>query len=139
MKKQIKPIVWGLVVCTVLGIGLMIGGVYSIVENENFKKYSLETEAIITKIGESTNSDGDFHSYVYVTFFVNDNEYVGDLGYYPKIAMIGDRVNIRYDPENPQKFRCSGISYDGMIMVPVGIAFFLVGMFFYRQYKREPK
>jgi len=139
MKKQVKPIVWGLVICTVLGIGLMIGGVYAIIDNENFKKYTLETEAIVTKIDEHTGSDGDSHYYVIVTFSVNGTEYTGDLGYYPKIAMKGDRINIRYDPENPQKFRYNGVSYDGLIMVPAGAAFFIIGMVLYRWHKREPK
>ena len=135
MKKGTKLIALCLLICTVFGIVLMIAGVYSIIDNENFKKYAIETEAIVTKIDEGTDATDHTYRYVYVKFFVNGTEYSGKLNFLPSGMKKGDAVKIRYDPDNPQKFRYSGISYAGLLMVPCGVIFFIVGMFFFKKYE----
>jgi len=134
MKKEAKKIFLRLLIPIIIGIGSIITGIFLIVENENYKKHTTETEAIITRIEQDNESTHN----VYITFSVNGTEYSGILGTYGSGMKEGNSVNIRYEPDNPQNFRYSSISGWGLGMLLVGGAFFIIGMVSYKQYKRKP-
>jgi len=132
MKKEAKPIIWKLLIPIMIGIGLMIAGVFLIVENENNKKHTTETEAIITRIEQYYLMDNQSTHNVYVQFSVNGTEYSGILGTYGSGMKEGNIVKIRYEPDNPQNFRYSGSS-GGAGFLLLGGALFTICMILYKR------
>ena len=120
----------------VFGFGVMILGVYLIIENENFKKTSIATKAIVTNIDDSATADDSSKYDVYVKFFVNETEYSGIIKNFSGRTNKGDYVKIRYNPNEPQDIRSGDISHTGVMMLPFGAVFFIIGVFFSYKYKR---
>jgi len=110
----------GLIFPIVIGIGLIIAGIITIIENENFGKNASETEAIITRIEADSDPEGGTSHTAYVSFFINGTEYGGKLDTYTSKMKEGNYVKIRYDPANPKNFRYSGFAYGGLIMILLG-------------------
>ena len=120
MDKEKKRMIRGLPFAFIIGIGLIIAGIITIIENENFGKYASETEATITRIEVSSDGDGGTNHTAFVIFFVNGTEYRGKLDTYTSKMKEGSNVRIRYDPNNPKKFRYCGFSYGGLLMILLG-------------------
>ena len=130
MKKETKPIIWELLIPIIIGIGLIIAGIFFIVENEIYKKHTTETEAIITHIEQYPGTDSD--PTVYVAFSVNGVEYSGRLGSYGSSMKEGNSVKIRYKPDNPQNFR-HNITSGGVVLMLLGGAFSTICIILYKR------
>ncbi len=99
-----------------VGIAIIIAGFIASGIIDKFNETAVETYAIITSIEEkksaSDNSDNEAKSSglfnkakVNIIYNVDGKQYENDLGYYDDELEKGQVVNIKYDPENPNKIK----------------------------------
>jgi len=124
-------------VFALVGLIIIVVGAAITISNQYFLRTAVEATAVITDIYTTRNSDGDTLYTVYVRFYVNDDEYVGQLGVWHSGMAIGQSVKIYYDPDNPYRFR----SEIGIVLIVslllFGSIFLLVSfILFYRMKKR---
>lgn len=116
------------VVFAIIGIGLIIGGIFSIKNSKEFMENAIETYAIITDIQTSRDSDGDIDHDVFVEFEVNGKKYDGELDSYTSGMHEGGTTLIYYNPNNPNDFRSSFSKFGGVILIVLGSIFSAVGI-----------
>lgn len=112
---------------TVIGILVIIVGVFYNKSFMEFKKTAVETEATITEIYYYSDSDGETHGIVYVAFEVDGKMYQGELGYYSSGMYEGDVVEVLYNPQNPNDFKSSS-NFLGIFFIIIGLVFLVVGV-----------
>ncbi|MBO5376098.1 MAG: DUF3592 domain-containing protein [Bacilli bacterium] len=113
----------------VIGIGCVVGFVFTKNSNDDFMKKAVETSAEIVRIKEKYDSlDEDYEYTVYVEFDVDGLTYEGILNEYHSGMREGDKVTIYYDPQDPENFR-SGSDFLVFIPLIVGVIFAIVGSF----------
>lgn len=111
----------------IVGAAIIMGGVFWISSNSRFKETAIETQATIVDIDTYRDSDGETHHTVYVEFEVDNNIYEGTLGYYSSNMYIGGQTDIYYDPLNPNDFKSTSNDFGGIILVGMGLIFFVIG------------
>ena len=114
------------VIFVFIGICLILGGIVSYIDDLNFKKTAVETNAIITKIDISQNARGKTIHRVYVKFFVNGRDYDEKLSHWYSGMAEGQDVKVYYNPNNPRIFRSDDIMKN-LIFILMGIICFLAG------------
>ena len=139
MKKKSKnPTLLIFLMFATIGVILFGIGIALFVSDKNFKSTAKETEAKITDIYTSRDSDGDTSHTVYVSYSIKGQEYSGRLNYYTSGMREGQNVTIYYDPANPGDFRGGGAAVALYILGIMGIVFFIVGFIGLRsQIKRK--
>ncbi len=110
----------------IIGIAMLIGGVYVQKKNSEFIKNSLVAEATITNIRTYGSRDSVEHV-VDVEFVVDGEHYTGELNEYSSSMYVGKKVKIYYDPACPGNFRGKSIAYGGYILIIMG-AFFVLSI-----------
>ena len=115
------------IIFALIGAGLIMGGAFAISSNEKFKETAIKTQATIVDIDTHTDTDGDTSHTVYVEFEVDNNTYDGVLGYYSSGMYIGGQTDIYYDPLNPNNFKSSSNGFVGILLIGMGLVFFLIG------------
>jgi len=139
-------------VFALVGIGLMIVGFVLYRNGENFRRSAVETTATITdiqtrRVQTRRRSNIDRHIYdidfvdhglgssipvynyegqVFVSFFVDGREYIGELNRWNSNMRIGQGINIYYDPNDPQNFRSFHNHFVALLIVPFGAVIFIV-------------
>lgn len=113
----------------VAGLFIIILGIYLNKENSKFMKDAIETEAEITEITTSRDSDGNVSHSVEVIFYVDGKEYGGILGYYNSNMYEGKIIDIYYEPQNPNNFRSDNLNTVIFIMLPFGSICIIAGFF----------
>ncbi|MGN0401279.1 MAG: DUF3592 domain-containing protein [Acetatifactor sp.] len=116
-------------VFAIVGIGLFIGGVFFLKSSLEFKKIAKETTATISEIRTSTDSDGDIHHSVYVTYKVNGDTYKDrPLNFYSSGMYEGKKMTILYDPNNPNRIgSASNNIFTTALLMGMGLIFGSVG------------
>lgn len=114
-------------VFALVGVGLIIGGVFSVISSSKFKNTAIETTAEVISVSKHTDTDGDTSYTVYVSYIVDGTMYNGSYStssYVPE----GSNQTIYYDRNNPNKMKFSLSSSGGIIMSVFGIPFCAVGV-----------
>ena len=131
MSKGYKQLMaWMLSGFGVIGAVVITVACFIITANARFIATAGETDAVITDISTRTGgrSSGTSRS-VSIKFSVNGAEYKGGLDYWSTGMAVGKTVKIYYDLDNPQNFRSkSGASIAGLIVLGLGVVFFLVAV-----------
>ena len=111
-----------LIVVSIFCLVLVIIGIVIQINNSNYLKTALTTDAVITRI--DSERTGDTESYdVYITYNVNNVEYDGVLGLYYTGMHTGQIIQIYYDPENPSDCRDIHTDYKGLMLIGFAILF----------------
>lgn len=124
--RKINPM--KLLVLIFLLIGIVFTGILGIFMaiNINIKKNYVPADATIVDFVR--NHSGD-NTLTVVKYFVDGQEYESSLNSYSSNWSVGDRVNVYYNPENPDETKME-IPVIMMIVFPsFGIVFIAVGLF----------
>lgn len=103
---------------TIIGLLLIIFGLYFYNKDNLFKNSSIKTEGVVSK---KTDSD------IFVEFYVQGKKYSGSINYYSSNIYEGDRIKIYYDPSNPNIFQGEGSYLYVLIFGIIGSTFLLIG------------
>ena len=112
-----------------VGIGLLAGGVFWLVNALNFKATAEKITGEITRIESYLDSDGDMSHSVFVTYHYGGKLYE-DVGIssYSSSMYEGKEITLYCDPERPGKIRESSMYFFGPIMlIGMGAIFACVG------------
>lgn len=115
------------IIFTLVGAGIIVGGIFSANSSSKFKETAVETTAEVISVNTYTDSDGDIRYTVYVSYTVDGIKYNGSYStssYVPE----GSKKIIYYDRNNPSKMRTSTSSSGGIMMFAFGILFGAVGV-----------
>lgn len=115
------------IVFAIIGIGVLVFGIYLHIENTEFMKTAIKTEAVIDSVTSHLDSDNERVYEVYVSYNVDEKIYGGVLGTWHSGMYEGQMVDIYYSPINPANFKNSSSSYVGLIVCAFGGVFALAG------------
>lgn len=115
------------IVFSIVGAGIIIGGIFIAISSLKFKETALETTAEVISVSKHTDSDGDTSYTVYVSYNVGGQMYNNS---YSTSSYISEGRNIRvyYDKNNPSKMRTTTSSAGGIMMSVFGIPFCAIGL-----------
>lgn len=145
MQKQlnVRPKWIGMIfVCTGL-ICLLIGILAWFRTNSKLERYE-HTAATIVRIREHRDSEGEMQYDVYIDYTGDDAVYSDRrLGYYSSGMKRGDRIEIAYDPDDPEQIIVAGagahiVSYILGFIGVVHLGMGLLAVHAFRE-KREPE
>lgn len=108
---------------------LVIGGSF-LVADHNAQQHYHTADAQITDIESYQGSDGERRHHIWVSYTVEGTAYESLLSYYSSSMRVGQRLEIRYNPEDPYEVQVPESALFGWIFGGVGLLFFLLGMFF---------
>lgn len=121
------------IVFALVGAGLIIGGIFTIVSTVKFKETAVQTTATVVNVDKHKDPDGDTSYRVYLTYNANGKTYNGSYStsYY---VTEGSTETIYYDRNNPDSMKTTISTSAGIIMSVVGMPFgaFGIGMIFYK-------
>lgn len=115
------------IIFSVVGAGIIIGGIFSAVSTSKFKGTAVETTATVISVSKHTDSDGDTSYTVYVSYTVDGTMYNNNYSTSSYISE-GSRVKVYYDKNNPSIMKTTTSSFGGIIMSIFGIPFCAVGL-----------
>lgn len=118
-------IIW--IVFLILGIVFVGIAVMIHINDSNFKKNAMKTEATIIDIREYTDYDDEIEHDVFIEYRVQGNVYNKELDYYSSSMRIGGSVTIYYDPKNPNDFVSEGASIGIIACSIIGAIFAIIG------------
>ena len=101
--KQMIVMIFGLIGCIFIAVGVLLYKVDS-----KYKKYGIETTAVIEEISSHIGHKNRREHDVIVSYYAGDQHYEEELGYYSSSMRIGDEVTIYYLPDNPRKISKKG-------------------------------
>lgn len=84
--------------------GFCLWGVYAAYTGWQLQTKGVTTPGIVVRLSEHSDSDGGCCTYVpVIDFKVNERVYTieGDTASYPPAYDVGEQVDVRYDPANP--------------------------------------
>lgn len=129
MKKG-KIIYLPLIIFSIVGIGLLVGGIFYYMNYNNFKSKAEEVTGEISRIESYYDSDHDLRHQVYVSY-TYDGVYCEDvsIGSYSSSMYEGKKITLLCDPENPHHImeKSSG-TIGGLILMGMGAIFSVVGI-----------
>ena len=100
MAVNVKKIYW---LIAIMGIVFIVAGAALLLITFTMKSMTSDypvTEAVISSIEKNAEDD---EPTVLIDYSVNRRAYHGELGYYSSSYKTGDKIDIRYDPEDPTK------------------------------------
>lgn len=124
-----SPIAGG-IVCLIMGILVMVTGVFLSISEKEFQEKALTTTAVITDIDThitrkkgKTKKDHD----VYVEYEVGGQKYRSELNVYKSSMREGNSIEVFYDPANPKdaRVKAGGVN---IILVVIGAFVFILGI-----------
>lgn len=118
---------------SILGVCWILGGVVYYIFSSNFRKKAIRTTATITEIQMYRNSEGVEHCNVDVEFEVDGKVYGGRLGSFSSARGMwkGGKIEIDYNPDNPNKFKSIGSDRTTIICILVGIFWLVLNYFIF--------
>lgn len=137
MKKQeqVGRVLMAGIILLLMGIG-MLKKVVDIVQYERTISESVSIDAVVSRVEQYEDADGDTQSDVYITYTYQGEEY--EVKYEPETdsgykELIGKTVAVRIDPDHPDVLmenliKSRFIVYIGVLMVWGGIAVVRVGL-----------
>jgi hypothetical protein len=127
-----------LLVCAVIGLGLIVGGAFWATRRLDFLKHCLHAQGTVVEQREKTGSKFTTYYYPVVEFRTENGEkvqFVGGAGSSGgPLIQTGSTVEVVYDPADPSQARIK--SFTQYWLGPVGIAAMglalaLTGIFFF--------
>lgn len=118
-----------LVIFMIIGFAMAIGGIVMTVNRKQKDSYYGTATGTITDVSHHTNSDGDDMYAAVYTYYVDDIEYTFTDDTSTSVRpSIGKRVDIRYNPENPEIAYVGGRIWMGVILLGMGVLFMLAAI-----------
>lgn len=105
------------IIITLIGLGLLIAGIIKIREKSHLRNWGIKTEGIIYSLEQSRH---DEVYYPVVRFKTKEQQWITrklDFGTNPPRYAEGSKVNLIYDPDEPENVDIDGALQ--LIMVPV--------------------
>lgn len=102
---------WAPRVCLALGVLLLVGGAIAFVHTKRFVSGSERATGTVIDLSSRTDSDGTVTYHPVVRFTTAKGrtvQFVSDSGSSPATKSEGDRVEVLYDPDDPQDAKLSG-------------------------------
>ncbi len=99
--------------------------------NDDFIKNSKTTQATIIDINTRITGSGDDRKTehdVFVSFYVDDKKYEGEINSYKTGMHVGNRIEIYYNLDDPDDFLSKSDANGIIVGIILGIIFALVGM-----------
>lgn len=109
-----------------LGIGLVVWGIFLQIKINKEIDKNLITEATVIEVTEETSPYSKMEQRILVKFTVDDKEYEGYLRKYEEEAKIDDKVTIYYNKEDPNFFYKYEINPLGYSLIAGGIFLILI-------------
>ncbi|MCL1900782.1 MAG: DUF3592 domain-containing protein [Firmicutes bacterium] len=100
--RKVSPLKILALILLLIGIGFLIPSVFFYKDADYLVKNGILTDATIIEIITIRSGD-DENKNAIVEYFVNGQKYVNNLGFYSKSMRVGQTVQIRYLPENPNR------------------------------------
>lgn len=123
-----------------VGIGMLLGGGFTVVRDRNFVAQADMVQAEITKITEYADSDGDVSHTVYVQYEYNGQFFSSRLSEYSSSMYVGKSIELYINPQAPSEVRYARMVYFGSAMLLImGGIFFVVGFCVLLAYSRSRK
>jgi len=123
--------------------GFCLWGVYAAYTGWLLQTKGVTTPGIVTRLDERSSSEGGCCTYVpVVDFEVNDQVYTleGDNASYPPAYEVGEQVDVRYDPTNPNTAQIDSLFARWLfpvIIIPTMIlAALVINFFMIRAWRR---
>lgn len=91
------------IILLLAGIVFIFAAFFVPVKTAVFRKNGVKTKAEIVRIASIANNDGSNDKEVYVRYSADGKEYTGQLGYYSISMKVGDKIDIIYIKDNPEK------------------------------------
>jgi len=117
-----------------VGIGLLLGSFFTFRSTSSFLNGSTNAEGTVVKLNQSRANNNNSITYTPVVRFINQNnesiEFISAVSSNPPSYAIGQKDEVLYRPENPQKaqinsfFSLWGVSF---ILGVMGLVFSLIG------------
>lgn len=111
----------------IVGLVMIVLGIFLTIETSEFRKTAIETTAEVISVGRDTDTDGDIHYNVYVSYNVGNEVYESSYST-SSYTREGSSITVYYDPENPTDMRTSTSNLFGIIMSVMGIVFSVIGL-----------
>ena len=120
------------IVATIIGVLVILFGILSLNMDASFSKNYKETTAVVVKINQIEERDGNNKRYmkthVYVNYTIDNKVYNGELDKNSGYKM-NDIVTIYYNLDNPTEIRTSKeMHYRGVVIIIVGFLIIIVGV-----------
>ncbi len=99
--------------------------------NEEFIKNSKIAQATIIDINTRITGSGDNRRTehdVFVSFYVDEKKYEGEINSYKTGMHVGDRIEVYYNPNDPDDFLSKSDANGIVVGIILGIVFALVGI-----------
>jgi len=116
-----------LIIFAIVGILFIIVGGFIIKSDSKFKETAIKTTATITDIDTYYDTYNETHYTVSVEFEVDGIKYDGTLREYSVGMHIGGKIDIYYNPLNPNDFISSSDKFLGILFVVMGMISFIFG------------
>lgn len=115
---------------TVVGIGMLIGGITILFFNQKFMSGAEKVNGVIDTITTHTDSDGETGHFVYVSYEYGGTEYESvRLGFYSSNMREGQEIMLYCDPDNPKNIATKWSNlFAGIILIFMGIIFAATGI-----------
>lgn len=119
----------------ILGIIMLVGGIYLQIKNTKFYKIALITKATIIDIQrKDTDDNGKVDYYCDIEYLVEGNKYKSTVNVqnmsYDEYLKIKDgkryTINIYYNPNNPEECKYNNEQYSGYILIGFAILWTVV-------------
>lgn len=114
------------IIFSIVGAGLIIGGIFFAVSTANFKTNALETTAKVISVSKHTDSDGNTSYTVYVSYTVDGTMYNNNYSTSSYISE-GSTIKVYYDKTNPSNMKTTTSSSVGIFMTLFGVVFGGIG------------
>lgn len=119
-----------------VGIGLLIGGLFWLTSTKKFISNAEVVSATITEIDSYRDSDGDYQYRVFVAYEYGGRDYDVALSEYSSSMYEGKVISVYVDPDNPGRVRGKSMAYFGPIMLmgmgglfsAIGLPIMIVGL-----------
>lgn len=121
----------------IVGIILIVAGIVSQINTSNFLKTAIKTDAKITDIITSRDTDGDLNHDVYISFIVDGKTYEGRLNGYNSSMYTGGLTTIYYNPDNPNDFIGNDGTFFNCLLIALGVAFATVSIFIIHHFAKK--
>lgn len=132
-----KPAMIYKLICYILlivGIGIVVGGIYGLTNVKRIDKEYIPTVAKIENIQKYTKRSSSrrvsTHYDVVVTYMVAGKQYRENLKSYSSTMKIGANIELKYNPENPSDIRSVEIEHTiFVVMIFVGVTLLISYLF----------
>ena len=118
----------------VIGVALIPVAINKHIEYQNFKKYGVSAEGVISSIESISDGKETTHK-VYVTFTAEGREYTFKSHYYSSEMRTGDSLSVLYYPDNPDKAMVAKGRFGVIILFVFGVILVFSGIALLRTYK----